>query len=147
MRDDVPHPEMCKSPIAVKHSRQKRLAHSFCDFFLPARSRLTHSLNSLTAPEWSRWRFPKVTLYPPDKMMSGPGSGRITNVVPVLWICRLRLVEVLLGSHKSLLLSWMGSRSNSLSARPSDSPGFCKCSANAIFGSALSRKLEIILSG
>ena len=42
----------------------------------------------------------------------------------VLRLRRLRQVAVLLGSRKSLLLSWMGLRSNSLSARPSVPPGF-----------------------
>ena len=50
--------------------------------FLPAHSRLTHSLKYLTALKWSRFRFPEVTLLVPDGMTSGTGSGGMTNEVP-----------------------------------------------------------------
>ena len=51
-------------------------------FFSPARSRFFHSLNSLAAYAWSRWRFTEATLFFPDEMMSWPGPGGMTNKVP-----------------------------------------------------------------
>ena len=50
--------------------------------FLPAHYSLTHSLNSLTASEWSRLSFLEVKLLVPDGMTSGPGSGVMMNTVP-----------------------------------------------------------------
>ena len=50
--------------------------------FFPARSRLTHYLNSISASAWSRSRFTKVTLFVPDGMMSWPGWCGTTNKVP-----------------------------------------------------------------
>ena len=38
--------------------------------FFPARSRLTQSLNSFAASAWSRCRFPEVTIFVPDGMIS-----------------------------------------------------------------------------
>ena len=80
--DDFPHPEMGEYPIAVKLSGKKFFLTASAIFFFPARSRFIHSLNSLPATAWSRWRFPEVTLFFPDGMMSLPGLGGITNEVP-----------------------------------------------------------------
>ena len=125
MRDDVPHPEMGESPIVVKYSGQKRFANCFRDFIL-----------FLHAPGW-----------PTSWTTSPPQHGRSVGFLrwhyfslmgwwvdldragwrmhfPVLWSRRLCLVAGLLSSRTYLLLSWMVSRSNSLSARPSVPPGF-----------------------
>ena len=82
MRDNFPRTEMCKYPIAVKTPEINVLLTASTICFFPARSRLTHSLNSLTALEWLRLRLPDVTLLVHDGMTSDPGSGGRMNAVP-----------------------------------------------------------------
>ena len=74
--------QICANPQLRSKNPERKVLLIASVIFLPARSRLTHSLKSLTASEWSQLRLPELTLLVPAVTTSGPGLRGTMNAVP-----------------------------------------------------------------